>query len=157
MIIQEKMEFIFSKEKHLLNIVEHLLYEYDNKYGTTPYYQNRTEKSDCSLKGCYIIENNTVIGGAAYYIAWDWMFIDLFVLEEQYQRKRIGGKLMKQLETLARKENLVGMKVSTLDFQAKGFYEKMGFKVLCEFYDCPRGNTKYELIKYLEGSHYDCN
>lgn len=145
------MNFIFSERKNLIDIVENLLYEYDNKHGTTSYYQNRTKKTDCSLKGCFVIENNKVIGGGSYYIAWDWMFIDSLALEEKYQQRQIGRKIMEQLETLAQKEKLVGMKVSTLDFQAKGFYEKMGFKVLCKLYDCPRGNIKYELVKYIEG------
>lgn len=145
------MDFIFSEKKALIDIVENILYEYNNKHGTTPYYQNRTQKTDCSLKGCYALENNEVIGGVVYYIAWDWMFIDSLALEEKYQRKQIGRKIMENLEALALKKKLVGIKVSTLDFQAKGFYEKLGFHVLCELHNCPRGNTKYELVKYLEG------
>ena len=42
-----------------------------------------------------------------------------------------------------------GIHLYTLDFQAKGFYEKMGFTLVAEIKDWPVGITRYELIKYI--------
>lgn len=36
------------------------------------------------------------------------------------------------------------------DFQARGFYEKQGFKLIAEIEDWPKGITRYEFIKYIE-------
>lgn len=144
------MEVIFKKEKEAEEIVQDILYRYDNKHGTSPYYQNRKKKENVENIGYYLVEDGVIIGGAVAYQAWDWLFVDIVAIEEEYQRKGLGSQLFRKIEEEARKNNLVGIKLSTLDFQAKGFYEKQGFHKICEIKDCPRGNTKYELVKYLD-------
>ena len=144
------MKIVLDKNKTKQKIVENLLYHYDNKYGTTVYYQTRTEPTDCSLSGFYLEENTHIIGGAIFYQAWDWLFIDTVAIDEDYQHVGLGTKLFHAIEEHAKNNKLVGIKLSTMDFQARGFYEKMGFHVICQIENCPRGNTKYELVKYLE-------
>lgn len=146
----ELIEIIKERNTSYQKKVENLLYQFDNQYGTTPYYQNRTTPTDTSLFGFYLKKENEIIGGVVVYQAWDWLFIDLLAIREEYRKKGYGKQLFQYLEAYANNEKLVAMKVSTLDFQARGFYEKQGFHVICELRDCPRGNTKYELVKYLE-------
>ena len=56
---------------------------------------------------------------------------------------------MIEVENLAKKLNMNGIRVETWDFQAKGFYEKQGFEVFAELKDCPPKTIEYQLCKYL--------
>lgn len=149
------MEIIKSSNSEYQKIAENLLYLYDNKYGTSDYYRNRTAPTDCKTFGFYVDNGEEILGGAVVYQAWDWLFVDTLAIKEEYQKQNIGRRLFEYIDDYCRNQNLVGIKLSTMDFQARGFYEKMGFKVICEIKNCPRGNTKYELVKYLEGDNSD--
>ena len=48
-----------------------------------------------------------------------------------------------------KENNLIGIHLTTMEFQAKGFYEKMNFELIAEIKDWPKGITRYEFIKYV--------
>jgi hypothetical protein len=41
------------------------------------------------------------------------------------------------------------MRTETLSFQARPFYEKLGYKLFGELVDYPKGHTTYCLVKKL--------
>jgi histone acetyltransferase (RNA polymerase elongator complex component) len=41
----------------------------------------------------------------------------------------MGEKLMHEAEAIARERGMIGLWVNTFDFQARGFYEKLGYAV----------------------------
>ncbi len=53
------------------------------------------------------------------------------------------------METYCKENDLVGIHLCTLDFQAKGFYEKLNFELIAEIKNWPRNHTRYEFIKYV--------
>lgn len=93
--------------------------------------------------------HNLVIGGGLGIIQYDWYFLEDIWIEENYRSLGIGSKIIKEIEALARKQNLVGIHVETWSFQAKGFYEKNGYEVFAELPNSPRGVTTYYLKKEL--------
>lgn len=143
------IDIVCSKLKKYNEDLDYELYLYDNEYGTSDYYKNRTEPTDTSNLGFYILNDEKLLGGAVVYQAWDWLFVDTVVIKKMYRKKGLGTQLFRKIEEYAKSKDLVGIKLATLYFQAKEFYEKMGFQVLCMIENCPRGNTKYELVKYL--------
>ena len=66
--------------------------------------------------------------------------------------------MLKSIEEFAKKENLTGIRTETWDFQAKGFYEKNGYKVYAKIKDCPPGTIDFSLKKILcEEKKKRCN
>jgi len=94
-------------------------------------------------------DNEKIIGGAIGYVLYGWYFLDLLWIEETYRGKNIGTLLMKNIEDYVQKNDLVGIRTETWDFQAKGFYEKMGYKVFATIEDCPPETTNYFFMKRI--------
>ena len=90
-----------------------------------------------------------LIGGAIGYIKYNWYFLDLLYVDEEYRGQDIGTELINQIEKLAQKEKLVGIRMETWNFQARGFYEKNGYIVYAEIKDCPPGTIDYFLKKKI--------
>lgn len=94
-------------------------------------------------------DNDVLVGGAIGFVQYHWYFLDLLWIDETYRGQDIGTSLMKQIEEFSIQENLVGIRMETWDFQARGFYEKLGYTVFAEIENCPPGNTVYFLKKNL--------
>lgn len=95
-------------------------------------------------------DNDKLIGGAIGYIEYNWYFLDLLYIDENYRGQNIGTKLIKAIEEFAIKENLTGVRMETWNFQARGFYEKNGYKVFAQIENCPPGTIDYFLKKELK-------
>ena len=94
-----------------------------------------------------VYDDTKVIGGAIGFVKYNWYFLDLLYIDEKYRGQNIGTNLLKQIEGFAYKENLTGIRMETWDFQARGFYEKNGYKVFAEIKDCPPNTICYFLKK----------
>ncbi len=77
------------------------------------------------------------------------MYIDLLVVDDNYRGYGIGSKLMRLIEVEARERNLVYIDLGTAEFQAKGFYEKLGYEVVVTKKDQPKGFNCYTMVKVL--------
>ena len=95
-------------------------------------------------------DNDKLIGGAIGYIEYNWYFLDLLYIDENYRGQNIGTKLIKAIEEFAIKENLTGVRMETWNFQSRGFYEKNGYKVFAQIENCPPGTIDYFLKKELK-------
>lgn len=106
--------------------------------------ENPTKTNYCNF-GAY--DNGKLIGGAVGYIAWKWYFLDQLWIEEEHRKSGIGTKIINKIEEYAKDNNLLGVRMETWSFQARGFYEKMGYNVYATFEDCPPGTIDYFLRK----------
>ena len=77
------------------------------------------------------------------------MFIELLFVPERLRGQGVGRQLMAEAERIAREHGLVGIRLDTFEFQARGFYEKLGFTVFGEIADHPPGSSRYFLSKLL--------
>lgn len=96
-----------------------------------------------------VFDDNLLVGGAIGFIEYNWYFLDLLYVDEEYRKRNIGTNLIKKIEKLAREKHLTGIRMETWDFQAKGFYEKNGYSVFAEIKNCPPGTIDYYLKKEL--------
>ena len=92
-------------------------------------------------------DNDKLIGGAIGFVEFNWYFLDLLYIDEEYRNRNIGTNLIKEIEKFALEEHLTGVRMETWNFQAKGFYEKNGYSVFGEIKDCPPGTIDYHLKK----------
>ncbi len=139
-------KFDISKEnKELLN--HNLeLYNFSKNAWLNPIRYQMKEKEF----GFYAYLDEKIIGGAYGYIDdYYWAFLDLLFVEETYRTNDIATNLIKQVEDFARENKCVGIKTETWSFQARGFYEKMGFTVYGQLENHPPHAIDYLLKKVL--------
>ncbi|MEM6677473.1 MAG: GNAT family N-acetyltransferase [Pseudomonadota bacterium] len=72
-------------------------------------------------------EDGAMIGGIHAYVLYGWCFIKLLAIEPGHRGKGLGETLMQQLEERMRAEGVIGLWVDTYEYQAPGFYERLGF------------------------------
>ena len=94
-------------------------------------------------------EDGVQVGGIWGECAYDWLFIDLLVVPESHRGGGYGKRLMEEAERIALANGCVGIYLDTFEFQARGFYEKLGFVVFGELEDHPIGQRKFFLQKRL--------
>ncbi len=94
-------------------------------------------------------DNEKLIGGAIGFVEYNWYYLDLLWIDEQYRRIGVGTNLIRIIEKFAMSKKLTGVRVETWDFQARGFYEKMGYKIFGKINNCPPGTICYFLNKYF--------
>ncbi|QBY02960.1 N-acetyltransferase [Thalassotalea sp. HSM 43] len=90
-----------------------------------------------------------IIGGIRANAFWNYCIIELLWLSDQARGQGVGSKLMKQAHQFAKQQGFAYVRTETVDFQAKPFYEKLGYQVYGELVDCPMGHTTYCLLKKL--------
>jgi GNAT superfamily N-acetyltransferase len=95
-------------------------------------------------------EEEQIVAGLLAETKWDWLYIGWLWVNESYRARGIGAKLMKDAEREAIAMGCHHSHLTTLDFQAKRFYEKLGYEVFAALEDFPRGHTRYLMKKRIE-------
>lgn len=91
--------------------------------------------------------NGIHVGGLWGKIAYDWLFVELLAVPEAYRGHAYGTALMQEAERQARAQSCLGIWLDTYAFQARGFYEKLGFTVFGTLEDHPKGSRRFFLQK----------
>jgi ribosomal protein S18 acetylase RimI-like enzyme len=95
-------------------------------------------------------ESGEVVGGLVGYTWAYWLHIDLLWIDERRRGAGIGTRLMARAEDIAREDRrCLHARVETWDFQAPGFYKKLGYEVVGIVADYPPGATDHLLVKRL--------
>lgn len=94
-------------------------------------------------------DNGEVLGGIRATAFWNYCIIELLWLSEEARGLGLGSKLIQCAEDYAIDNGFKYMRTETLSFQAKPFYQKMGYKVFGELPNYPEGHTTYCLVKEL--------
>jgi len=70
--------------------------------------------------------------------------LDIYFLwvEEEYRSQGVGSRIMQMAEKLAKEKGCRLLKLDTFDFQAPGFYEKLGFAEFGQVSYYPDGPAK---------------
>ena len=89
------------------------------------------------------------IGGLLGRSVYDWLYVELLGVPEPLRRRGIGAQLMRRAETVAIERGCVGVWVDTYGFQARGFYEKLGYEIFGTIDDHPRGSHRFFFRKRL--------
>ncbi|MBT0669482.1 GNAT family N-acetyltransferase [Novosphingobium profundi] len=89
-------------------------------------------------------------GGLWGKCSYDWLFVELLCVPEDVRGQDLGTALMARAEVIAREQGCIGIWLDTFEFQARGFYEKLGFSVCGQIEDHPLGQRRYFLQKRLD-------
>lgn len=96
-----------------------------------------------------IKDGDNVVGGILAEIFWGVLSIDILWVEESSRNKGYASALIKDVENIAKENNCKISLLDTFDFQARGFYEKLGYIVFGVLEDCPEGHKRYYMAKKL--------
>ena len=88
-----------------------------------------------------------VIGGMLGSIVWNWLQIDVLWVTEDARGLGHGRALLERAEQLAREAGCRHARLDTFDFEARGFYEKLGYSVYGELVGFPGGHSQFHLRK----------
>jgi GNAT superfamily N-acetyltransferase len=88
-------------------------------------------------------------GGLVGYTHWQWLFVSHLWIAHVAQAQGYGRALLIRAEDEALRRECRHAHLDTFDFQARGFYEKLGYIVFGQLDDYPPGHTRYFLRKAL--------
>ncbi len=91
-----------------------------------------------------------VVGGLAGDMIYGWLSIQALFVPQHLRGQGLGARLLGSAEAEARARHLHGMVVNTFSFQARPFYERMGFTHFGTLEGCPPGYRCFYLCKRFE-------
>jgi GNAT superfamily N-acetyltransferase len=93
-----------------------------------------------------------ILGGLWGETYFGMLFIDMFFLPESMRGAGLGRKLIAQAEEEAIQRGCHGAWLDTFSWQARGFYEKLGYSVFGTLPDYPVGHQRYFMTKTLKSA-----
>lgn len=80
---------------------------------------------------------------------WNWLSIDALWVDESHRGRGFGQSMVREAERIAAQRGCTRARLDTFDFQARSFYERMGYRVYAQLDDYPEGHTHFHLSKSI--------
>ena len=115
------------------------------------YNDSKVEAPDLSSAAILLRDpdHDRVIGGLWAQCVYDWPLVELLFVPETLRGSGLGSALIREAEAVAVKRDCIGIWLDTYSFQARGFYEKLGYEIFGRLENFPKGETRYFLRKKL--------
>lgn len=88
-----------------------------------------------------------VVGGLVGHIRWRWAYVEKLWIADAHRGGGHGRQLMAAAEARALAAGCIGIYLDTFEFQARPFYEKLGYEVFGTLEGYPPGYRQYFLAK----------
>ena len=111
------------------------------KTGTTPL--------DISIRD----DQGKLLGGLAASTYWGWLEIEKLWIEERLRGRGYGRELLALVESEAQARGCSRALVRTFSFQAKGFYQRLGYWDVGRLDDYPPGQSFFWMQKDFSPLH----
>lgn len=108
-----------------------------------------TQLPSDSFNVIYRDDDGVISGGAVCEADWGYLFIDTLWTADEARGKGIGTQIMQAAEAYALQLGLKNAYLFTADFQAKPFYERIGYEVFGVLHERPRFGKTYYMQKAL--------
>lgn len=90
-----------------------------------------------------------IVGGLIASTYWGWLEVDTLWIADHLRQNGYGRTLLRMAEAEAKQRGCAHVMLTTYSFQARGFYEKEGYRVVGEMIDYPPGAAYYWMRKDL--------
>ena len=90
-----------------------------------------------------------VVGGLLGHTKWKWLYVAKLWVDERGRGRGIGTQLLTAAEELARSRGCTDASLDTFEYQARPFYEKLGYQLFGTLDGYPPGYRQYYLRKRL--------
>ena len=94
--------------------------------------------------------DGSLLGGLYGATMWKWLMVDGLWVAQQVRGRGLGRRVLLAAEATAIERGCRGSWLGTFDFQAREFYERLGYTVFAELPGFPPGHTHYHLQKVLK-------
>ncbi|WP_394208779.1 GNAT family N-acetyltransferase [Enterovibrio calviensis] len=100
--------------------------------------------------GMYAVDEKGIrVGGIVSRLWGNWMYIRFLWVEPSLSGKGIGQTLMEKMEAYAIEQGCHSSMVDTFSFQAKPFYEKLGYECKMSLDEYPIEHQLHFLTKHF--------
>jgi GNAT superfamily N-acetyltransferase len=97
-------------------------------------------------------DGDGIVGGL-YGSTWmSYLHVNLLFVPEKMRGGGVGRALMMEAEAEAIRRGCSAASLDTFSFQARGFYERLGYSVFGTLDDYPPGHSRFYLTKQLVSS-----
>jgi GNAT superfamily N-acetyltransferase len=113
---------------------------------------NITRAGDGQFQRLSIIvrdDAGNIVGGLLGETFWGWLHIEILWIDEPLRCKGYGSKLMAAAEAEAVKRNCSNSLLDTHSFQARPFYERLGYSVFGVLENYPAEHKRFFMQKKL--------
>lgn len=118
--------------------------------GLNQYNRDETGGADAQPLAVLIKGGNGATSGGLLGRTWlGWLYVELLYVPDGLRGGGVGRDLMLRAEAAARARGCIGIWLNTFSFQARGFYEKLGFTLIGQIDDYPVGHQRFFLQKRL--------
>ncbi|OYU32406.1 MAG: GNAT family N-acetyltransferase [Comamonadaceae bacterium PBBC2] len=93
--------------------------------------------------------DDAVVGGLWGHTGYDWLFTQLLVVPASLRGQGVGTEVMRLAEHEALQRGCHGAWLDTFEFQARGFYERIGYVCFGELHHYPQGFSRFFMKKAL--------
>lgn len=94
-------------------------------------------------------ESGATIGGLWGRTSYGWLFVELLFVPDALRGAGLGAKLMRAAELEAKARGCHAAWLDTYDFQARAFYERLGYAEFGRLDDYPTGHLRHFMRKDL--------
>ena len=102
-----------------------------------------------------VVKDNTdaIAGGLWGHTGYGWLFTQLLVVPSSLRGRGVGTQIMQLAEQEAIARGCQNAWLDTFEFQAREFYERIGYECFAELPNFPTGFSRYFMKKRLSESH----
>ena len=97
----------------------------------------------------FATQNGQKVAGITAEIFGNWLLINFLWVDKSIRGTGIGSQLMARLESHAKSQGCHSAMVDTFSFQARPFYEKLGYECQMTLENYPESHARYFLTKQL--------
>jgi len=94
-------------------------------------------------------ERGQMTGGLSGATAYGWLFVELLFVPEPLRGQGVGTELLRRAEAEAVARGCHSVWLDTFEFQARGFYERLGYTCFGELANYPTG-SRFFMSKRLQ-------
>jgi GNAT superfamily N-acetyltransferase len=92
---------------------------------------------------------SAVVGGVFGMINWNWLHVALVWVSEPLRHTGLGTRLLSEIERVAAERGCAHAHLDTFSYQARPFYERLGYRVFGVLDDYPPGQQRFFMRKNL--------
>ena len=94
-------------------------------------------------------DGDAIVGGCIGELEFGWLYVKYMWLDERIRGLNHGRSVLTAIEDQARSLGGTNAYVDTFSFQARGFYEKLGYVEFGCLHGYPKGASRHFLTKAL--------
>jgi GNAT superfamily N-acetyltransferase len=88
-----------------------------------------------------------IVGGVFGTINWSWLHVSLIWVAEPLRHTGLGTRLIGEIERVAAARGCAHAHLDTFSYQARPFYERLGYRVFGVLDDYPPGHQRFFMRK----------